>query len=146
MSISHQLHRAQQAATDLFTVEVGGLGITSRQLTLLQAIAEREGASQTKLVELTGIDRSTLADLVRRLMRRGLVERKRTREDARAYAVKLAAAGAEMLQKAQPIGERVDARLLAALPPERREQFARDLEIIAMLATGSVKNLSTSSL
>ncbi|MFZ1102753.1 MAG: helix-turn-helix domain-containing protein, partial [Hyphomicrobiaceae bacterium] len=37
----------------------------------------------------TGIDRSTLADIVRRLTRKGLLQRCRTNEDARAYAVRL---------------------------------------------------------
>jgi DNA-binding MarR family transcriptional regulator len=48
-----------------------------------------EGLSQTGIVARTGIDRSTLADLVRRLQRKGLLQRRRTKDDARAYAVKM---------------------------------------------------------
>ena len=44
-------------------------------------MADDEGASQTKLVEHTRVDRSTLADIVRRLVRKGLPQRRRTRED-----------------------------------------------------------------
>src|ERR1700741_522703 len=61
-SPSHLLHRAEQLATDRFS-ELGGDSITLRQFTVLAAIAEQPGLSQSDLVRVTGIDRSTLADM-----------------------------------------------------------------------------------
>lgn len=50
--------------------------------------------SQTALVELTGIDRSTLADMVQRMLEKGLLSRERTtQEDQRANAVAISSAG-----------------------------------------------------
>lgn len=63
--------------------------LTPRQLAVLISVAGHPGLNQTQLVKLTGTDRSTLADLVKRLQRKGLLQRRRTREDARAYSVKL---------------------------------------------------------
>ena len=62
-------------------------------------VAEEEGLTQTDLVERTGIDRSTLADIVARLLGRGLIQRRRAKEDARAYAIKLTAQGAKGLAR-----------------------------------------------
>ena len=95
--------------------------LTPRQLAVLVTVAQNEGLSQTGLVDRTGIDRSTLADIVRRMQKKGLLQRRRTKEDARAYAVKLTEEGRRVLRAAEPLAKRVDERILDALP----EQAAR---------------------
>ena len=86
-SAIHLLHRVGQSAAVIFHGEMT-TDVTPRQLAVLMTVAQNEGLNQSELVEGTGIDRSTLADIVRRLVERGLLHRRRTREDARAYAVK----------------------------------------------------------
>src|SRR5688572_27203056 len=95
----HLLHRASQCAADIFDANVDG--VSPRQLVVLIAISENEGKSQTALVEWTGVDRSTLSEMVGRLQTKGLVHRRRTKEDARAYAVQLTPAGRQALRKAE---------------------------------------------
>jgi MarR family transcriptional regulator, temperature-dependent positive regulator of motility len=123
----HLLHRAGQCAGDIFHAEMKDGDLTPRQLAVLVTVAGNEGLSQTGLVERTGIDRSTLADIVRRMQRKGLLQRRRTREDARAYAVKLTDEGRRLLRVAEPLAKRVDERILDALPTKQREQFVDDL-------------------
>ncbi len=74
-------------------------GVTATQAQVLCALLNSEGGSQTILVSKTGIDRSTLADVVRRLLKRGLIARKRTKEDQRAYAVRLTPEGRALAEK-----------------------------------------------
>jgi DNA-binding MarR family transcriptional regulator len=126
----HLLHRAGQCAVDLFHAEMGDRDLTPRQLAVLMTVASDEGASQTKLVDATGIDRSTLADLVRRLQRKGLLQRRRRSDDARAYAVKLTDEGHRVLRAAEPLGKRVDERVLDALPKKQRQGFVDALASI----------------
>jgi DNA-binding MarR family transcriptional regulator len=126
----HLLHRAGQRADELFSISLGQADLTPRQYIVIQAAAKGEGASQTTLVEATGIDRSTLADIVRRLVERGLLLRKRTRSDARMYAVRLTAAGREALKAAEPASRAADDRLLAALPAAQRAAFIEALSRI----------------
>lgn len=128
-SAIHLLHRAGQRAGDIFADEMAGDGLTPRQFAVLVAVAGNEGQSQTDLVERTGIDRSTLADIIRRMLKKGLLSRKRTKTDARAYAVRLTQQGHDMLNMAQPGADNADMRVLAALPPEKREEF------LALLST-----------
>lgn len=123
----HLLHRAGQCAGDIFQAEMADDGLTPRQFAVLVTVSQNEGLSQTRLVEQTGIDRSTLADIVRRMLKKGLLQRRRTREDARAYAVKLTDAGWATLQSALPHTNRVDETILAALPTQHRERFLKDL-------------------
>ena len=104
--------------------------LTPRQYAVLVTVAQHEGLSQTGLVERTGIDRSTLADVVRRMLKKGLLQRRRTKEDARAYAVKLTDEGRQLLQTTESQANRVDSRILEALPSRQREQFVEDLTAI----------------
>src|SRR5205814_6411890 len=109
------LHRAGQCAEELFQAEVGDADLTPRQLAVLTTVAENEGLSQTGIVERTGIDRSTLADIVRRLSKKGLLQRRRTKQDARAYAVKLTEEGQRILRAAGPVAKKVDQLIAKAL-------------------------------
>ena len=130
-SPGHLLRRAQQYANDLYSKEVGASGPTPRQFEVLFAVSQNEGLSQTHLVDRTGIDRSTLADIVRRMLKKGLLQRRRTKEDARAYAVKLTEEGWRTLRQAEPLAKRVDDRILAALSGNpQRERFVSDLNTI----------------
>lgn len=126
----HLLHRVGQCATDVFQSEMGEADLTPRQFAVLSSIAQKEGASQTDLVAMTGIDRSTLADIVRRMLKKGLVQRRRTKEDARAYAVKLTEDGRRTLRKAAPLVGRVDQRILDAIPASQRNAFIDMLSTI----------------
>jgi DNA-binding MarR family transcriptional regulator len=126
----HLLHRAGQCAGDVFQSEMRTEDLTPRQYAVLVAVAENEGLSQTNLVEMTGIDRSTLADIIRRMLKKGLVQRRRTKEDARAYAVKLTEEGRRILRSAEPMARRVDDRILQALPATQRDRFLTDLNTI----------------
>lgn len=126
----HLLHRAEQCASDLFLAVMEDEELTPRQFAVLTTIAKFEGLSQTHLVERTGIDRSTIADITRRLLKKGLVQRRRTREDARAYAVRLTDLGWRTLRGAEPVMKRVDDTILAALPTLQRERFIDDLSAI----------------
>jgi DNA-binding MarR family transcriptional regulator len=114
-SIIHLLHRASQRATEIFALETRTFDITARQYAVLTAVAQHEGLSQTDLVRLTGIDRSTLADVVQRLLKRGIIEREKTTEDGRTYAVTLSAHGHELLEAIKPHARRADRTVLSCL-------------------------------
>jgi DNA-binding MarR family transcriptional regulator len=113
-SLAHLLHRACQVADSIFNEEAGATGLTTRQFAVLIAVANNRDVSQTGLVGITGIDRSTVAEIVKRLLRRGLIKRKRTRLDARAYAVRLSDDGEALLREVRPAAERAEQRLRLA--------------------------------
>ena len=130
-SPSHLIHRALQLALDIYAREVGSDGLTQRQFAVLEAVSLRAGLTQTDLVKATGIDRSTLADLVARMAQRGLLSRERSTLDARAMAVRLTPEGEAALADARPRVVEADRQIMALLPKGRRETF---LEILGELA------------
>jgi len=98
---------------------------------LLAAIAEAEGASQSDLVVATGIDRSTLAEMMARMEKKGLIARAASTEDGRAKSVKLTRDGRSRLDAALPAMRAVDAALLNALARNKRASFTAALAALA---------------
>jgi DNA-binding MarR family transcriptional regulator len=131
---SHLIRRCQQFYGDLYARESGPRELTKQQYTLLAALEHNEGASQTVLVEITGIDRSTLAEMVRRMLERGLLSRERTEEDQRANAVAISPMGRKALRSARNASDRAERALLEALPLAERPKFIRFLAQIAQAA------------
>ena len=130
-SPSHLLKRAAQYANLIYMGEVGKSGLTHRQFTVLLAVDSNDGKSQTELVKLTGIDRSTLADLVARLLAQGYLQRKRTKDDGRTNAIRITAIGKKMLKSAQPGADEVDRQLLSLISSADRKGFIDNLGILA---------------
>lgn len=133
-SPSHLMHRALQLALDIYAEECGADGLTQRQFAVLEAASLKAGLTQTELVRMTGIDRSTLADLVTRMTAKGLLERERSTLDARAKAVRLSPEGAARLEAARPQVEAADKRILSLLPKGQREVFLVQLAELAAAA------------
>jgi MarR family transcriptional regulator, temperature-dependent positive regulator of motility len=125
----HLLHRAEQAADRLFLA--GALGFaTPRQLAVLIAVSESEGDNLNHVITRTGIDRSTTSYLVGRTARVGPLQKRRSRQDARAFVLKLTDEGRRLLDNATPVARNIDAALLQALPQPRREPFLQALQAI----------------
>ena len=128
---SHLLRRCQQFYGDLYAREAGARDLTKQQYIVLAALEHNEGVSQTALVEMTGIDRSTLAEMVRRMLERGLLSRERTEDDQRANAVSITQNGRKALRSARAAADRAERLFLEALPPVERPRFVKLLSTIA---------------
>lgn len=131
LSPGHLLHRAQQFAADRFNEATGEVQITQRQFAVLTAVAGEEGLTQTRLVTATGIDRSTLAELVARMAAKGLLIREKAPGDARANSVRFTEEGRTLYQTALEGAKAADAAILSALPKGKRANFVESLTRIA---------------
>jgi DNA-binding MarR family transcriptional regulator len=133
-SPSHLLHRALQLALDIYAEEIGPGALTQRQFAVLSAVTAKEGCTQSELVRATGIDRSTLAELVARLIGKGLLGRERSTLDARANTVSLTPEGRTAVQEAAPRVAQADDRILALMPAAKRDTFIKTLRDMARAA------------
>lgn len=115
MHIIHALHRAGQESAKLFAEATDG-ATTPTQAIVLAAIDDLPGPTQSDLVEATGVDRSTLADVVRRMQRQGLLQRRRNKEDRRSYKVTITSEGRRVLGKARTAASRVEGKLVSKMP------------------------------
>lgn len=129
----HLIRRCQQRAVDLFFEEVGDGGPTPRQFAVLLTVYQKPGMMQADLVRITGIDRSTLAEVIRRLTDRGQIARVRTAADRRANALKLTPAGEAALLAAFEAAERAQRRILEPVARNRRGEAMAVLALLAGL-------------
>ncbi len=130
-SPSHLLHRALQKALDIYAETAGPTAVTQRQFAVLAAVAAREGLTQADLVRATGIDRSTLAELVARMLGKGLLDRERSNEDGRANTVSLTEKGRTALAEAEPRAHAADQAILKLIPSGKRGGFLAALRSLA---------------
>lgn len=127
-SPSHLLHRAQQIAANESASALAAAGITLRQFSVLAALSGNDGVSQSDLVNATGIDRSTLADMVARMEKAGLIKRVASKTDKRAKVVSLMAKGKKAYEKALPAVEKADAAIFEALAKTKQATLVSGLK------------------
>jgi DNA-binding MarR family transcriptional regulator len=132
------LHRAEQLAAERFAQLVRD-AITLRQFAVLAAIAETPGLSQSNLVRATGVDRSTLADMLMRMEKRGWIERETSKDDGRAHAVTLAPAGQTILVASISHARAADAAILDLLPKTKARSFLNILSKLSKLSDAAVE-------
>lgn len=130
-SVSEALHRAAASLDGHMDRRLADIGLTARQFLLLKCVGANDGINQVGLSELSGIDRSTMTDMVGRLVSRGLLVREKRANDARAYCVRLTESGRRHLELAQPVAIEIDSAVLDKIAPELREKFLETLHLIA---------------
>ena len=127
-SPSHLLHRAQQIAANASASALSAAGVTLRQFSVLAALSGNDGVSQSDLVNATGIDRSTLADMVARMEKSGLIKRVASKTDKRAKVVSLMVKGKKAYEKALPAVEKADSAIFAELPKTKQATLVSGLK------------------
>ena len=128
--VSHLLRRAHFAAEERFAREFPDEQITPRQKATLIAVYQRPGLSQNMLAEHLFIDRNTVAEMVKRLVARRLLERRPSAGDRRAHELFLAPAGAAMLNRVMPRDATIERAILQRLPKDDEKRFMEYLRLI----------------
>lgn len=105
----HQIHVA------LFQEKCAQFEITPLQYSLLSALAARGTADQTTLAADVALDRTTTTGALKRLHARRFIERAVRRDDRRARACRLTAAGAALLGKMEAAARAAHRDTLASL-------------------------------
>ncbi|WP_110648764.1 MarR family winged helix-turn-helix transcriptional regulator [Salinicola peritrichatus] len=116
----HQIHIA------LFYEECAEFGLTPVQYSVLTALREGE-LDQITLAGSIGIDRTTTAEVLRRLEGAGWVARRRNPQDRRRRIASLTADGGALLERMGPAAQRAHDRTIAPLNEDDRQHFLTTL-------------------
>ena len=131
----HLARRLQQAHSLLWGAMVSE-ETTSPQFAVLNALIEKPDIDQRTLSEHVHLDRSTIADVVARLGRRGLLERVRDPRDGRRNVLKLTDEGERLHRKLVTRTARMNRVFLAPLDEGERELLLRLIGRVADAAEG----------
>ena len=119
---------AQEAAFQAFSRRSQEIGESPGRFATLTLIARNPGISQTELSHANGRDKSSLTPVVEDLVRRGLVERKRMRQDRRTYRLNLTPAGKKTLTMLTRCARRHERVLDGIIGRRDRARFHADSE------------------
>jgi DNA-binding MarR family transcriptional regulator len=92
---------------------------------------EAQPLTQCDLTRLMSSDPNTVASLLKRMEKAGLIERKPHETDRRAHRIRLKPTGKRKYTAARAIAVALQSEVLAVLPEERREEFLADLAAVA---------------
>ncbi|MDH6120300.1 DNA-binding MarR family transcriptional regulator [Kitasatospora sp. GAS204A] len=132
-AVGYLIRVGQQVHTKLWAEHVG-TELTAPQFAVLDALESEPGADQRTVGELASLDKATMAEMVSRLVRRGLVLRRRDPSDGRRNLLSLSPTGQELLHSAAAGVGRVEELLLEPLEPAEHQQALILLAKAARLA------------
>ncbi|PJJ54295.1 DNA-binding MarR family transcriptional regulator [Mumia flava] len=118
----HLLRRSYQVHQALWAEEVGDT-VTSRQYAVLGAVRAYPGTDQRGIGALAFLDRTSTMEVLRRLERRGWLERQRDVTDGRRHVLTVTPDGLRTLGAVAPAVGRVQDRLLEPVAAGEREAF-----------------------
>ena len=126
----HLIRRVHQVSTAYFAEECGG-DLTAVQYAALVAIAAHPGIDATRLSEIIYFDRSTIGDVLDRMVGKDWIRRASTATDRRIKLLEITPAGQGVLQQVEPAIRRVQERLLAPLSSVEAKTLVRLLSKMA---------------
>jgi DNA-binding MarR family transcriptional regulator len=105
--------------------------LTGPQFAVLSVVRAFPDSDQISLARAVALDTSTMADVCRRMERRGLIRRSESPLDARRKLLSLTALGVETFAEVTRRARRLDRALLADCPGELRPALADLLNTLA---------------
>ncbi|WP_344524680.1 MarR family winged helix-turn-helix transcriptional regulator [Streptomyces albiaxialis] len=126
----YQVRRLYQAYLAVWVRAVDPT-LTGPQFAVLTAVNAAPGSDQSSMASAVALDTSTMADVARRLEKRGLLERRTAAADGRRKLLYLTEQGEHALREANGRARELDERLLDPYPPERRDELLRELTALA---------------
>ncbi|MFE3599462.1 MarR family winged helix-turn-helix transcriptional regulator [Streptomyces sp. NPDC059096] len=118
----HLARRLQQAHYLLWNTMVSE-ETTSPQFAVLNALVAEPGLDQRTAGERVGLDRSTIAEVVTRLSRRGLVDKVRDPQDGRRFMLRATDDGERAHRRLALRAARMNQVFLGPLTPAEQEVF-----------------------
>jgi DNA-binding MarR family transcriptional regulator len=118
-------------ATTLYEQLTEQNDITPRQFGVLLTLHQQGTLTLTELSNHIRVDRSTLGEMINRMVKRALITKRNNGSDGRSAEVLLAPAGKAVLLKIVAGAARLQTALLAPLPPEDRAHFMRCVKLVA---------------
>ena len=125
------LRRAWYGLNQAFRRRIAHLNITPDQFTVMRNLLEHEGISQRQLTGLMSSDPNTVASLLERMEKAGLVQRQTHEKDRRANSLRLQTLGRNKYEAARDEAVRLQVEILSTLPEEVRDKFLHDLDLVA---------------
>lgn len=122
----HLMRKLMQEHTAAWQSEMPNL--TKPQHSVMRAIADQPGIEQVELMGASVTTKATLAEMLGRMEKRGLIYREQGETDKRRRFVYLTEEGQAQLEASTSLANKVDDVFLQRIEPEDRDAFIRILK------------------
>ena len=129
--VGHLLRRAHQRHAAIFQDLIGESQLTPLQFAALVKLHDLGEVSQNELGRRTAMDAATMQGVIKRLLARGLIDRKPDPGDRRRVVLSLTVEGRALIAEAMPNGHAISDETLAGLDETERRSFLRLLKRLA---------------
>jgi MarR family transcriptional regulator, temperature-dependent positive regulator of motility len=126
-------HRLNQVCLGILFEVIGPADLTRVEYAALTNLDSEPGIDQRRLAERLAIDKASASQLVDRLVRRGLVDRRVDEANRRAHVLYLTPGGLALRSRLRPAALAAQERILAPLRPEERPLL---LDLITRVVEG----------
>jgi DNA-binding MarR family transcriptional regulator len=124
----HLIRRAHQVAVGIFMEETAEYDVTPVQFAILNALIDDPGEDQVTLARKVAFDAATFGSVIGRLEAKGWVRREADAADRRRKLLWVTPAGAQAAAGMKRTVARAQARILAPLQPDERDDLVRLLD------------------
>ena len=135
--LGYQLRRASAVMMADLSRELADLDLRPAEVTALLVIAENPDCSQTEVGQALAIKRANMVPIISRLMKRGLVARRRI--DGRSHALTLTEDGRKCAKEAQARIDRHETRFADLLKSEHLVVLFDCLPVIRTVRVGEAE-------
>lgn len=129
-SILFQIAKARNILKKEFEKELKPYNISYAHRVILIRLSEKDGLTQKELAQDTYFEQSNLTLMLDKLEQKGLVVRAPKENDRRAYLIKITAEGEALIPSLVDMGEQIMEKAFHGIPPEKKTEFSRFLELI----------------
>lgn len=129
-SILFQIAKARNILKKEFEKELKPYNISYAHRVILIRLSEKDGLTQKELAQDTYFEQSNLTLMLDKLEQKGLVVRAPKENDRRAYLIKITAEGEALIPALVDMGEQIMEKAFHGIPPEKKTEFSRFLELI----------------
>jgi len=126
--VGYNLRRAAARQRERFRHTFAPYGIRPVQLTALAIIVQNDRLGQSALGDMLGMKRANVVTLLDELQERGLIKRKPSLSDRRAYEVHLTPKGRRFTQELLAVHERLEADLARSFGQEELRRLVELLQ------------------
>ena len=123
LMLFHDVHRAHQNAILTALAERGVQDVGQPKALFVLSTLQNGCATQRELADMVHVSAATMANSLKRLERKGYIQRQSDEKDSRCNRIVITQKGLEAVERCQDAFDYVDTRLYAGFTPEEVERL-----------------------
>ena len=123
LMLLHDVHRAHQNAILTALAERGVQDVGQPKALFVLSTLQNGCATQRELADMVHVSAATMANSLKRLERKGYIQRQSDEKDSRCNRIVITQKGLEAVERCQDAFDYVDTRLYAGFTPEEVERL-----------------------